>query len=147
MGLILKYIRYLFIEFMGSMALALGQTQFRRRFPIPQLSYGTFQLGFFIFPFWVFGTMAFWYRITGAHLNPIISIIWILRRDKPHHMLNILTGLYIPAQYLGHFWGIALIWWYTNDPGSLLIAKNNGNWDYSDAIGQEFVASFTAEMP
>ena len=137
-----KYPRYFFAEFLGSLSLAAGQSVLRRSIYLSDSRVYTAQIGFFVFPFWVYGVMAMWYRLTGAHLNPIITVAWIIRKDRPIQMDRILAIFYIFAQYFGHFCGIALVWWYTTDPGELLICKNRGSWDYSDAIGQELVASF-----
>jgi glycerol uptake facilitator-like aquaporin len=86
--------------------------------------------------------MAMCYRITGAHLNPIITVVQLLRRDKKQSFEYVLAFLYVFAQYLGHFCGVALTWWYTTTPYGLLIANNGNMWYYSDAVGQEWVASF-----
>ena len=68
--------------------------------------------------------------------------IAIFRRDKSDKFEYNLAVLYVFAQYLDHFCGVALIWWYTNDPKSLFISHNRIMRYYSDAAGQETVAFF-----
>ena len=140
----LKWSRYLFVEFLGSLILGIGQNYFRRQYISKnntELTV-TLMIGLYVFPFWAFGWMAMCYRITGAHLNPIITFVQLLRRDKKQGFEYVLAFLYIFAQYLGHWWGVALSWWYTTTPFSLNIANNGTIWLYADAVGQEFVASF-----
>ena len=64
------------------------------------------------------------------------------RRDKSDKFEYILAVLYVFAQYLGHFCRVALTWWYTTDPVTLLISSNGSMWYYSDAAEQETVAFF-----
>uniref|UniRef100_A0A7S3IZ41 Aquaporin-like protein n=1 Tax=Euplotes harpa TaxID=151035 RepID=A0A7S3IZ41_9SPIT len=116
--------------------LGLSQDIFRRT--------GKFYGGYFIFPWFVVGIMATCYRLTGAHLNPVITVANIIRRDKPAGFSSLLALLYIPAQYAGCWGGVALTWWFTRDPGQLTIQRKTGqdNFWYSEAVGMEFAASF-----
>ena len=146
MGDFMKYARCLFVEFLGSLILGIGQNIFRRPYQLASGASYNFMIGLFVFPFWTWGCMAMWYRITGAHLNPVITVVSLLRRDKPERFGHILAFVYIFAQYLGHFCGVALTWWYTAEPWSLNVPSYGSTWYYSDGIGQETVASFIFVM-
>ena len=82
--------------------------------------------------------------ISTLMMTEIICFMCIasFRRDKSDKFEYNLAVLYVFAQYLDHFCGVALIWWYTNDPKSLFISHNRIMRYYLDAAGQETVAFF-----
>ena len=59
--------------------------------------------GWIFLPFMCWSAYLIVYRATGGHLNPIISIVSLIRPDKPDGFSFLATCLYIPAQFLGFF--------------------------------------------
>ena len=55
----------------------------------------------------------------GGHLNPIISIVSLIRPDKPDRFNYLATELYIPAQFLGFFAGVVFKWYFDQWAGQL----------------------------
>ena len=77
----------LILEFVGSIMLGAGQSIFRVR-----------TAGLVFFPFFSWGIYSTCYRVTGAHLNPVISLISLIRPDKGPNFSAVACILYIPLQ-------------------------------------------------
>ena len=141
------YITHLFLEFMGSLILGFGLNILRVTNFVTAISGTAVSLtsGYFILPFFAIGAVASCYRVTGANLNPAITLANIFRRDKPENFDKLLAVLYIVAQYAGFFLAVLLGWLFRENPGDLLIERKpegGDNWFYSEAIGMELFASF-----
>lgn len=85
------------------------------------------------------------WNISGAHLNPAVTVAHILRKDSPFKWNE---GLYyIIAQFLGGFVGQLLWWWYNRTTGRLEFAsfvRGNTEKDfyYDEGIAWELLAAF-----
>lgn len=128
-------ILHMLVEFIGSVILAVGLN-------ILRLS----SLGFILLPFFCLGAYATAYRVTGAHLNPAVSLVNMIRTD--HHeqfkSARLWPLLYILMQYAGHTVGVLLGYWFREDPGQLNIGRKpqgGDHWWYSEACGFEFFGS------
>jgi glycerol uptake facilitator-like aquaporin len=85
------------------------------------------------------------YRVTGGQLNPALTIVNMLRRDKPEGFSYVLSILYIISQYMGCFIGAFFHWWFTRGTGSMNLGKNPRYMSealYSEAIGMETFGGF-----
>ena len=87
------------------------------------------------------------YRATGGHLNPIISIVSMIRPDKPEGFNFVAVILYIPAQFLGFFAGVVFKWYFDQWAGQLIFpCKSNctnvsspvRSYYWSEGTGLEF---------
>ena len=80
--------------------------------------------------------MVFAWNTSGAHLNPVVSLVHALRKDSPFKITEFIW--YMIAQILGGFAGHCVRWWYYRTPGVIDI-----NEDYlEEAIFWETFASF-----
>jgi len=126
-------ISHIMIEFIGSVFLGIFQNTVRRN-----------QNWFYLFPFLAFAVYSTAYRITGAHLNPVISLVSMARSDQPERFNRVWMIGYIFAQIMGFVGGCFLCWWFFEMPGELFIGKKamaDDEWWYSEAIGAETVAA------
>jgi glycerol uptake facilitator-like aquaporin len=128
-----SFISHFLIEFIGSIYLGIFQNMVRRT-----------PTWFYVFPFLTFAVYSTAYRITGAHLNPIISLISMARSDQPERYNRAWMIGYIFAQIFGFLLGCFICWWFFEEPGELFIGKKamvDDGWWYSEAIGTETFAA------
>jgi glycerol uptake facilitator-like aquaporin len=128
-----SFILQVLVELIGCVMIGVFQNVIRR---------GT--TFYYIFPFLCFGAYSTAYRVSGAHLNPVISIISTLRSDMPQGYKRLWPLAYIPAQVIGFIGGCFICWWIFEEPGELNIAKKanaDDSWWYSEAICGETFAS------
>lgn len=126
-----QLITHFVLEYIGSFILGLGLHVFR-------LMDRWMMFGYVMLPFFAVAAVASCYRVTGGHLNPIITVAQLARRDKPDGFNYFVAGLYIFAQYAGFWTAVPAAWWFTRDGGELKIARRfQSNWLFSEAIGME----------
>lgn len=100
-------------------------------------------MGFVVLPFLVVGAVATSYKVTGGHLNPVVTLANMLRKDKRDGFSFGLGMIYILAQFFGFLVGTVLSWWFTTDVGRLDLWKNaNKTPQYSECISTETFYSF-----
>ena len=126
------FLTHFVLEFIGSLILGFGLMILR-----------VTTYGYYLLPFFALGAIATCYRVTGAHLNPAVTLACIFRTDKHAEYNKLLALMYIVAQYAGFFVAILLGWWFREEAGTLIIDDKPGddNWWYSEAIGMEFFGS------
>lgn len=93
------------LEFFGSIILGMGVSMLRYD--------GVRTLGWIMIPFWSWFAYSTCWRVSGGHLNPVLSVISLLRPadDRPDTFNRAAYLLYIPAQMLGMFLGTLCQWW------------------------------------
>jgi glycerol uptake facilitator-like aquaporin len=101
---------------------------------------------------WIFLPIMCWsaylivYRATGGHLNPVVSVVSLIRPDKPDGFNFVATILYIPAQFLGFFAGVVFKWYFDQWAGQLTfmckssctMASSQQTYYWSEGTGLEF---------
>lgn len=103
--------------------------------------------GWIFLPFMAWTAYLIVYRATGGHLNPIVSVVSLIRPDKPEGFSAVAAALYIPAQFLGFFAGVVFKWYFDQWAGELKFGCKS-NWTnitsstvqyyWSEGTGLEF---------
>lgn len=129
-----QVLSHMIMELIGSMILAFGVIKFHVDMTLSTI----------LLPFIAAAAVCSCYRVTGGLLNPALTIVNLLRRDKADGFSYVLAILYIIAQYAGCLIGAFFLWWFTRGTGSMNLAKNPldmAEAEYSEAIGFETFAS------
>lgn len=133
MGELTHHILAVILEFLGSGMLGIAQSVLRQRV-----------FGYIFFPFFAWAAYASCYRVTGGHLNPILSVAAIIRPDKQPNFNVWRTLFYIPAQWAGFMCGVVCQWWYDQYAGQLrfkLQRANNDDYYWSEGTWIELWAA------
>jgi glycerol uptake facilitator-like aquaporin len=69
----------------------------------------------FFFAYWMITMLTI--KISGAHYNPMISLIAMFQRGNEDNFPKALGALYIAGQFLGAFVGSLIAWFLTGTGG------------------------------